>query len=55
MFSMAYQSLPDYDPRKAMLREAYNMWTEQNTGQWDSNLKTIITRYFDNDSLKAAN
>jgi hypothetical protein len=55
MFSMAYQSLPDYDPRKALLRDAYNMWTEQNTGQWDGNLKTIITRYFDNDSLKAAN
>jgi len=55
MFSQAYQMLPDYDPRKAMLRDAYNMWTEQNTGQWDSNLKTIITRYFDNDSLKAAN
>ena len=55
MFSTAYQMLPDYDPRKAMLREAYNMWTEQNAGQWDGNLKTIITRYFDNDSLKAAN
>jgi hypothetical protein len=55
MFSAAYQSLPDYDPRKAMLREAYNMWTEQNASQWDGNLKTIITRYFDNDSLKAAN
>jgi hypothetical protein len=55
MFSAAYQMLPDYDPRKAMLREAYNMWTEQNVGQWDGNLKTIITRYFDNDSLKAAN
>lgn len=55
MFSQAYQALPDYDPRKAMLREAYNMWTEQNAGQWDGNLKTIITRYFDNDSLKAAN
>ena len=55
MFVVAYQMLPDYDPRKAMLREAYNMWTEQNVGQWDGNLKTIITRYFDNDSLKAAN
>jgi hypothetical protein len=55
MFSTAYQSLPDYDPRKALLRDAYNMWTEQNVGQWDGNLKTIITRYFDNDSLKAAN
>ena len=55
MFVVAYQMLPDYDPRKAMLREAYNMWTEQNVSQWDGNLKTIITRYFDNDSLKAAN
>ena len=55
MFSTAYQALPDYDPRKALLREAYNMWTAQNAGQWDGNLKTIITRYFDNDSLKAAN
>jgi hypothetical protein len=55
MFATAYQSLPDYDPRKALLRDAYNMWTEQNAGQWNSNLKTIITRYFDNDSLKAAN
>jgi hypothetical protein len=55
MFAAAYQALPDYDPRKAMLRDAYNMWTEQNVGQWDGNLKTIITRYFDNDSLKAAN
>lgn len=55
MFSAAYQELPDYDPRKALLRDAYNAWTEQNVGQWDGNLKTIITRYFDNDSLKAAN
>jgi len=55
MFAAAYQMLPDYDPRKALLKDAYNMWTEQNTGQWDGNLKTIITRYFDNDSLKAAN
>ena len=55
MFVEAYQSLPDYDPRKAMLKDAYNMWTEQNAGQWNTNLKTIITRYFDNDSLKAAN
>ena len=55
MFSAAYQALPDYDPRKTMLRDAYNMWTEQNAGQWDGNLKTIITRHFDNDSLKAAN
>ena len=55
MFAAAYQMLPDYDPRKALLKDAYNMWTEQNAGQWDGNLKTIITRYFDNDSLKAAN
>ncbi len=55
MFVQVYQTLPDYDPRKAMVRDAYNSWTEQNLGQWDANLKTIITRYFDNDSLKAAN
>jgi hypothetical protein len=55
MFAAAYQMLPDYDPRKALLKDAYNMWTEQNAGQWDGNLKTIIVRYFDNDSLKAAN
>jgi hypothetical protein len=55
MFTQVYQALPDYDPRKAQLRDAYNIWVEANAGQWDSNLKTILTRYFDNDSLKAVN
>lgn len=55
MFTQVYQALPDYDPRKAQLRDAYNMWVESNIPQWDGNLKTILTRYFDNDSLKAVN
>jgi len=55
MFVTAYQQMPDYDPRKAFLKDAYNIWVAQNAGQWDGNLKTMITRYFDNDSLKAAN
>ena len=55
MFVDVYQQLPDYDPRKAKLKDAYNTWTEQNSSQWDGNLKTMIERYFDNDSLKAAN
>ena len=55
MFVQVYQMLPDYDPRKAKLSDNYNAWIEANVGQWDGNLKTIITRYFDNDSLKAVN
>jgi hypothetical protein len=55
MFVQVYQMLPDYDPRKAILSDNYNSWIAANVGQWDGNLKTIITRYFDNDSLKAVN
>jgi len=55
MFVNVYQSLPDYDPRKAQIKDAYNTWVEANLGQWDGNLKTILTQYFDNDSLKAVN
>jgi len=55
MFVQVYQMLPDYDPRKARLSDNYNAWIQANVGQWDGNLKTIITRYFDNDSLKAVN
>jgi hypothetical protein len=47
-----YQTLPDYDPRKSIIRENYNQWVLQNAKQWDPNLETIITQYFDNDSLK---
>ena len=53
MFVQVYQMLPDYDSRKATLSDNYNAWIAANVGQWDGNLKTIITRYFDNDSLKA--
>lgn len=53
VFSRLYQSLPDYDPRKSVIRENYNQWTLQNAQQWDPNLETIIKNYFDNDSLKA--
>lgn len=52
MFSNMYQAFPDYDPRKALFKDAYNNWIAENIGQWDANLKTIITRHFDNDSLK---
>jgi len=55
IFTRTYQALPDYDPRKAQLRDAYNIWVQSNASQWDGNLKTILTRYFDNDSLKAVN
>lgn len=55
IFTQVYQALPDYDPRKAKLMDGYNAWVSQNVSQWDSNLKTILTRYFDNDSLKAVN
>lgn len=55
MFTDIYQALPDYDPRKTILKDGYNYWVQQNLGQWDGNLKTIVVRYFDNDSLKAVN
>ena len=55
LFVQVYQMLPDYDPRKAKLSDNYNAWIQANVGQWDGNLKTILTRYFDNDSLKAVN
>jgi hypothetical protein len=55
IFTQVYQALPDYDPRKTQLKDAYNAWVMTNANQWDGNLKTILTRYFDNDSLKAVN
>jgi len=55
MFSEIYQALPDYDPRKSQLRDSYNTWIQASVGQWDGNLKTIIERYFENDTLKAVN
>ena len=53
IFTTFYQSLPDYDERKALVRDRYNDWTEQNAEQWDPNLKTLIKNYFTNDTLKA--
>lgn len=55
IFTTFYQSLPDYDPRKSVIREGYNQWVAQYVKQWDPNLETIIKNYFDNDSLKAVN
>jgi hypothetical protein len=55
VFVKTYQSLPDYDKRKAVLMNNYNEWVATNAGQWDSNLQNILTRYFDNDTLKAVN
>lgn len=55
MFVNTYQSLPDYDTRKSALMENYNNWIADTSGQWDSNLQEIISRYFENDKLKAVN
>jgi len=54
-FVKVYQALPDKDTRKGQLKDAYNAWVTTNANQWDGNLKTILIRYFDNDSLKAVN
>ena len=55
IFVMFYQSLPDYDPRKAIVKDGYNTWVASTAKQWDPNLSTVIQNYFDNDSLKAVN
>ena len=55
IFTTFYQSLPDYDPRKSVIREGYNEWVASSSEQWDPNLKNIIKNYFDNDTLKAVN
>ena len=53
VFVQFYQSLPDYDPRKAVIKDKYNEWTAANVKQWDPNLETLIKNYFENDTLKA--
>ena len=53
IFTAYYQSLPDYDSRKSLTREAYNAWVEETSQQWDPNLATLVQRYFENDTLKA--
>jgi hypothetical protein len=55
MFVNTYQSLPDYDTRKGDLMDNYNAWVASNVGQWDRNLQEIVSRYFENDKLKAVN
>jgi hypothetical protein len=55
IFTMFYQTLPDYDPRKAIIKDGYNQWVSENAKQWDPNLETMIKNYFDNDTLKAVN
>jgi hypothetical protein len=50
-----YQSLPDYDPRKAGIKDVYNNWIAENTDQWDPNFKNIVNIYFENDTLKEVN
>ena len=53
IFTVFYQTIPDYDPRKAIVKDGYNNWVAQNAQQWDPNLETLIKNYFDNDTLKA--
>lgn len=55
MFVMVYQSLPDYDPRKAIIKDNYNDWVVSTAAQWNPDLGNIIKTYFSNDSLKAVN
>jgi hypothetical protein len=55
IFVTFYQSLPDYDPRKAVIKDGYNQWVEMTAKQWNPNLSSIIKTYFSNDNLKAVN
>jgi hypothetical protein len=52
MFAGFYQSLPDYDPRKSMVKEAYNTWIEEGKKQWTPALSTLISFNFQDDNLK---
>lgn len=55
IFVTFYQSLPDYDPRKSIVKDRYNEWVESTASQWNPELATVIKTYFSNDSLKAVN
>jgi len=55
IFVTFYQSLPDYDPRKAIIKDGYNQWVEMTAKQWNPDLTNLIKTYFSNDSLKAVN
>jgi hypothetical protein len=53
IFALFYQSLPDYDPRKKVIKDGYNEWVEMTAAQWNPNLQYILKTYFSNDNLKA--
>jgi hypothetical protein len=55
IFVAFYKSLPDYDPRKAQIKDGYNAWIEDTSGQWSGDFRNIVKIYFSNDSLKAVN
>ena len=55
IFVSFYQSLPDYDKRKALIKDKYNEWIAEGVKQWDPNLASTIDFYFENDTLKAVN
>ena len=52
MAAMMYNSLPAYDKRKALIKDAYNDHVEKTVEQWDPNLQTTIKYYLSNDNLK---
>jgi len=54
-FALFYQSLPDYDSRKKVIKDGYNEWVEMTAKQWNPNLQYILKTYFSNDNLKAVN
>lgn len=48
-----YNSLPDGDKRKAMLKEGFLTYIEDNMAAFHPKLQTTLKIYFNNDSLKA--
>jgi hypothetical protein len=48
-----YQSLPDRDPRKSQLKEAYFAGIDNALTTFHPKLQDIIKRYFDKDTMKA--
>lgn len=53
IFVQFYQSLPDYDKRKASIKDEYNDWVAEGIKQWDPAFAKTVDFYFDNDQLKA--
>lgn len=48
----AYKSVPDNFPNKSKIKDAYNNVMQIKMKSWSPKLQEIITRYFENDSLK---